>query len=40
MGQLVCGTSFVQHFGSSEFSDKYDGGSATWAHVNGYIDAC
>ena len=35
-----CGTSFFQHFRSSKFSDKYDAGPATWAHVNGYIDAC
>ena len=40
MGELGCGTSFFQHFGSSKFSDKYDAGPATWAHVNGYIDAC
>ena len=39
MGELGCGTSFFQHFGSSKFSDKYDAGPATWAHVNGYIDA-
>ena len=30
MGQLGRGTSFVQHFGISEFSDKYDTGPATW----------
>ena len=40
MGELGCGISFFQHFGSSNFSDKYDAGRATWAHVNGYIDAC
>ena len=34
MGELECGTSFVQHFGSLEFSDKYDARPAIWAHVN------
>ena len=40
IGQLGCGTSLVQHFGSSKYSDKWDVGPATWAHINDYIDAC
>ena len=39
-GQLGCETSLTQHFGSSKFLDKEDVGPATWAHINGYIDAC
>ena len=38
--QLRYGTSLVQHFGSLKISDKYYVGPATWAHINGYIDAC
>ena len=40
MGELGCGTSSFQDFGSLKFSDKYDAGPATLAHVNGYIDVC
>ena len=40
MGELECGTSLVQHFGSLKFSDKYDARPVIWAHVNGYIDPC
>ena len=40
MGELGCGTSFFQYFGSSTFSHKYDAGAATKVHVNGSIDAC
>ena len=39
MGELECRTSFVQHFRSLKFSDKYDARPAIWAHVNGYIEA-
>ena len=38
--QLGCGTSLVQYFWSLKFTDKYDAGPATLAHVNGCIDAC
>ena len=37
IGQSGCGTSFVQHFGSSKSLDKWDEGPARWAHINGYI---
>ena len=40
IGELGCGTSLVQHFGSSKFSDKYNVEPTTWACVNGYMDAC
>ena len=40
IGELGCGTSLVQHFGSSKFSDKYNVEPTTWAYVNGYMDAC
>ena len=39
IGQLGCRTSLVQHFGSLNFSDMHDVGSATWTHIHGYIDA-
>ena len=38
--QLGYETLLVQHFGSLKFLDKYYVGPATWAHINGYIDAC
>ena len=38
IGQLRCGNSPVQHFGSSKLSDKQDVGPARRAHVNGRID--
>ena len=39
IGQRGCGTSVVQHFGSSKFSNK-DVRPGTLAHTGGYIDAC
>ena len=40
IGQLGCWTSLVQHFENSKFLYKQDVGPATWAHINGSIDAC
>ena len=37
--QLGFSTLFAQHFGSLKLLGKEDVESATWAHVNGYIDA-
>ena len=40
IGQFWCRTSLAQHFGSLKLSDMKDVGPTTWAHINGYIDAC
>ena len=40
IAQLGCGTSLVQHFGSSKFSDRLDVGPAACGRINGYKDAC
>ena len=38
IGQLRCGSSPAQHFGSSKLSDKQDVEPARRAHVHGRID--